>query len=51
LLLIVALLAMIIGLVTAISGPAETWAAKLPQGITRLQERLSFVQAPINSLQ
>jgi predicted PurR-regulated permease PerM len=50
-LLIVVLLAMIVGLGTAISGPAETWAAKLPQGIPRLQERLSFVQAPINSLQ
>jgi predicted PurR-regulated permease PerM len=50
-LLIVVLLAMIVGLGTAISGPAETWAAKLPEGIPRLQERLSFVQAPINSVQ
>lgn len=49
--LIVALLAVSVGLGTAVSGPAETWAAKLPEGIPRLQERLSFVQAPINTLQ
>jgi predicted PurR-regulated permease PerM len=49
--LIAALLAIIAGLGTAVSGPAETWAAKLPEGIPRLQERLSFVQAPIDSLQ
>jgi predicted PurR-regulated permease PerM len=49
--LILVLLAMIVGLGTAVSGPAETWAAKLPEGIPRLQERLSFVQAPINTLQ
>ena len=49
--LILVLLVMIVGLGTAVSGPAETWAAKLPEGIPRLEERLSFVQAPINSLQ
>ena len=36
---------------TAISGPAGTWAAKLPEGIPRLQERLSFMREPINTLQ
>jgi predicted PurR-regulated permease PerM len=51
LLLILALLGTIVGLGTAISGPASTWAAKLPQGITRLQERLSFMHEPINTLQ
>ena len=35
----------------AISGPAGTWAAKLPEGIPRLQERLSFLRAPIATLQ
>ena len=49
--LIAVLLAVIVGLGTAVSGPAETWAAKLPEGIPRLKERLSFVQAPIDSLQ
>jgi predicted PurR-regulated permease PerM len=51
LLLILALFGMIIGLGTAISGPARTWAAKLPEGIPRLEERLNFLRAPINTLQ
>jgi hypothetical protein len=51
LLLILALFATIVGLGTAISGPAATWAAKLPEGIPRLQERLSFMREPINTLQ
>jgi hypothetical protein len=41
LLLILALFGTIVGLGTAISGPARTWAAKLPEGIPRLEERLS----------
>jgi predicted PurR-regulated permease PerM len=51
LLLILALLGTIVGLGTAISGPARTWAAKLPEGIPRLEERLSFMRAPIHTLQ
>jgi predicted PurR-regulated permease PerM len=51
LLLIVALFGTIVGLGTAISGPARTWAAKLPEGIPRLEERLSFIEVPINTLQ
>jgi predicted PurR-regulated permease PerM len=51
LLLILALLGTIVGLGTAISGPARTWATKLPEGIPRLQERLSFMREPINTLQ
>ncbi len=51
LLLILALFGTIVGLGTAISGPAGTWAAKLPEGIPRLQERLSFLRAPIDPLQ
>jgi predicted PurR-regulated permease PerM len=51
LLLILALFGTIVGLGTAISGPAGTWAAKLPEGIPRLQQRLSFMRAPINTLQ
>ena len=50
LLLILALFGTIVGLGTAISGPAGTWAAKLPEGIPRLQERLSFMREPINTL-
>jgi len=51
LLLILALFGAIVGLGTAISGPARTWAAKLPEGIPRLQERLSFMREPIDTLQ
>jgi predicted PurR-regulated permease PerM len=51
LLLIFALFGTIVGLGTAISGPAGNWAAKLPEGIPRLQERLSFMREPINTLQ
>src|SRR5690349_407617 len=51
LLLILALFGTIVGLGTAISGPAGTWAAKLPEGIPRLQERLSFMREPINAMQ
>ena len=51
LLLILALFGTIVGLGTAISGPARTWAAKLPEGVPRLQERLSFMKEPINTLQ
>jgi len=51
LLLILALFGTIIGLGTAISVPARSWAAKLPEGIPRLEERLSFMRGPINALQ
>ena len=51
LLLILALFGTIVGLGTAISGPARTWAAKLPEGIPRLEERLNFTRVPINTLQ
>jgi predicted PurR-regulated permease PerM len=51
LLLILALFGTIVGLGTAISGPAGTWAAKLPEGIPRLQERLSFMRGPIDTLE
>jgi predicted PurR-regulated permease PerM len=50
LLLIVALFGTIVGLGTAISRPAGTWAGKLPEGIPRLQERLSFMREPIDTL-
>jgi predicted PurR-regulated permease PerM len=51
LLLILALFGTIVGLGTAISGPAGSWAAKLPEGIPRLQERLSFMRGPIDTVQ
>jgi predicted PurR-regulated permease PerM len=51
LLLILALFGTVVGLGTAISSPARTWAAKLPEGIPRLQERLSFMREPVDTLQ
>jgi predicted PurR-regulated permease PerM len=50
-LLIFTLLGAVIGLGTAISGSAVSWAAKLPDGIPRLQEHLRFLETPINTLQ
>ena len=51
LLLILALFGTVVGLGAAISNPARTWAAKLPEGIPRLQERLSFMREPVDTLQ
>ncbi|HWX91738.1 MAG TPA: AI-2E family transporter, partial [Terriglobales bacterium] len=51
LLLILALFGTIVGLGTAISGPAGAWAGKLPEGIPRLQERLIFMREPVNAMQ
>jgi predicted PurR-regulated permease PerM len=48
-LLIVVLLGMVVGFGTALAGPAASWAAKLPEGIPRLQEHLSFLRAPIEA--
>lgn len=41
----------IIGIGATISGPATEWAAKLPEGIPRLQERLQFLNEPVEALQ
>ena len=34
-----------------LSGPAASWAQKLPSGIPKLQERLSFLSEPISAFQ
>jgi hypothetical protein len=49
-LLIVVLLGAVVGFGTALAGPAASWAAKLPEGIPRLQEHLSFLRAPIEAV-
>ena len=51
LLLVVAVLAVVVGLATAVSAPAATWAAKLPDAIPRLIERLRFLEAPLATVQ
>src|SRR5208283_391812 len=50
-LLILVVFATIVGIGAAVSGPAEAWIAKLPEGIPRIQERLRFLDAPIHTLQ
>ena len=50
-LLILVLFGTLGGLGTALSGPAANWAQKLPTGIPKLQERLSFLSRPIATLQ
>jgi predicted PurR-regulated permease PerM len=50
LLLISLLFGTIVAFGTALSGPAGTWAAKLPEGVPRLQEHLSFLRAPIEAV-
>lgn len=51
LLLVVAVLGLVVGLGTAISGPATAWAGKLPDGLPRLFQRLSFLEGPFTTLQ
>jgi predicted PurR-regulated permease PerM len=41
----------LVGLVAALSGPAATWAEKLPQGIPRLEAHLVVLKGPIEAFQ
>jgi predicted PurR-regulated permease PerM len=50
-LLILVLFGALGGLGAALSGPAASWAQKLPTGIPNLQERLSFLSRPIAAFQ
>jgi predicted PurR-regulated permease PerM len=51
LVIIVVLFGGFVGVGAALSGPAAAWAQKLPQGLPRLQERLTFLSKPIQTLQ
>jgi predicted PurR-regulated permease PerM len=51
LLLILLVFGTIVGLSAAISGPASTWAGKLPHGISQLEDRLAFLRTPVDALQ
>ena len=51
LLLVVAVLGLVAGLGTAISSPAARWAAKLPEGLPHLFQRLRFLEASFSTLQ
>jgi predicted PurR-regulated permease PerM len=49
--LIILLFGALGGLGTALSGPAASWAEKVPAGLPKLQERLSFLSRPITAFQ
>jgi predicted PurR-regulated permease PerM len=51
LLLIFCVFGAIVGIGAAMSGPATSWAQKLPGGVARLEERLAFLSEPIRTLQ
>jgi predicted PurR-regulated permease PerM len=46
-LLIGMLFSAIVAAGTALSAPARSWSAKLPEGVPRLEDYLSFLRAPI----
>jgi predicted PurR-regulated permease PerM len=50
-LLILVLFGALAGIVSMLSGPAGAWVQKLPEGIPKLQERLSFLNEPIAAFQ
>lgn len=50
LVMIVVLFFTLVSMGTALSGPAHVWADKLPEGLPRLQERLSLIQGPVESV-
>ncbi|GAB6855582.1 AI-2E family transporter [Asaia astilbis] len=51
LLLIIAMFLLVVGIGTAISVPAAAWLTKVPQSLPALQQKLAFLQGPIDSLQ
>jgi predicted PurR-regulated permease PerM len=44
-------LAVLAGTVSALAGPASSWAAKLPEAIPKLRENLSFLNRPLDAVQ
>jgi len=49
--IIVVVFGSFVGVGAALSGPAASWAQKLPAGLPRLQERLTFLSRPVQTLQ
>jgi hypothetical protein len=47
--LILAALTGIIALGAAVSGPAKTWAERLPDGVPLIEEKLRFLSQPIQT--
>jgi len=48
---ILLVVAVLVGLVAALSGPAAAWAERLPEGIPRLEAHLVVLKGPIQALQ
>jgi predicted PurR-regulated permease PerM len=48
---ILLVIGVLVGLVAGLSGPAATWAERLPQGIPRLEAHLVALKGPIEALQ
>jgi predicted PurR-regulated permease PerM len=48
---IVVLVISIAAVASAIAGPGVSWAAKLPSAIPEVQQRLAFLQRPLNTVQ
>lgn len=48
---ILIVVATLVGLVAALSGPAAAWAERLPQGIPRLEAHLVVLKGPIQAFQ
>jgi predicted PurR-regulated permease PerM len=38
------------GLVSALAGPAASWAGKLPEALPKLQQQLAFLRGPISAM-
>jgi predicted PurR-regulated permease PerM len=47
---ILLVIGLLVGLVAALSGPAATWARRLPEGIPRLEAHLIVLQGPIQAM-
>ena len=50
LLLIGLLFGVVVAFASVLAGPAETSPSKLPQGLPRLQEHLSFLRGPVQAV-
>ena len=51
LVIVLALVALFVGIGLLLSGPLTGWIGKLPQTLPRIQERLSFLNGPAKSMQ
>jgi predicted PurR-regulated permease PerM len=51
LLAILMLVMALAGIISGVAGPAASWAGKLPDAISQIQQQLAFLARPINSFQ